>query len=121
MFRLWLTTNTLYVIQLSDRVLQIHVNIQFVINNFDKHSDPCNRLRDSAPSTVVYLTQIYNLTTNTYMYVPFVVNNEYIICYSAIRQGIYMVFIWLMSNEDNFIINQLTNRTYMYVFVVNHK
>ena len=49
------------------------------------------------------------LTTNTYMYIPFVVNNEYIICYSAIRQGIYMVFIWLMSNEDNFIINQLSD------------
>ena len=40
--------------------IQIHVNIHFVINNFDKHSDPCNRLRDSASSTVVYLTQIYN-------------------------------------------------------------
>jgi hypothetical protein len=25
--------------------IQIHVNIQFVINNFDKYSDPCNRLR----------------------------------------------------------------------------
>ena len=32
----------------------------FVINNFDKYSDPCNKLRDSASSTVVYLTQIYN-------------------------------------------------------------
>ena len=30
----------------------------FVINNFDKYSDPCNKLRDSASSTVVYLTQI---------------------------------------------------------------
>ena len=40
--------------------IHIHVNIQFVINNFDKYSDPCNRLRDSASSTVVYLTQIYN-------------------------------------------------------------
>ena len=27
--------------------IQIHVNIQFVINNFDKYCDPCNRLRDS--------------------------------------------------------------------------
>jgi hypothetical protein len=33
--------------------IQIH-------NNFDKYSDPCNRLRESASSTVVYLTQIYN-------------------------------------------------------------
>ena len=35
--------------------IQIHVNIQFVINNFDKYSDPCNRLRDSASPTV-YVT-----------------------------------------------------------------
>jgi hypothetical protein len=41
--------------------IQIHVNkYNFVINNFDKYSDPCNKLRDSASSTVVYLTQIYN-------------------------------------------------------------
>jgi hypothetical protein len=41
--------------------IQIHIKIyNFVINNFDRYSDLCNRLRDSASSTVVYLTQIYN-------------------------------------------------------------
>jgi hypothetical protein len=29
-------------------------------NNFDKYSESCNRLRDNALSTVVYLIQIYN-------------------------------------------------------------